>query len=194
MTLGARPTGDVALITFDGQAANEACVDATANPTPEGRAGSVTLVLRYGNLDQNVFVQVQDAVGPDPPFGPEGAFDRAFFYRGLNGRTPWPGGITFTDVTPFATGRIHVAVSSTNGHAGHPQQQTATTSSIRPSPRQVCPQPGLGVGIGLAVGVVADIGADAIRELQPENAVKQGHLAAPSKFSVPANFLARACW
>jgi hypothetical protein len=148
--LGGQVTGDVALITFNGQAANEACVDVTANPTPEGKAGSVTLVLRYGNQDQNVFVKVQDSTGPVSPFGPDGNFDHAHFYRGLNGSTPWPGAIMSTDVTPFSTGRIHLAVSGTtvtldiDNNSDGVVDQTFSSTNL--------PTAGLGVGIGLALG------------------------------------------
>jgi hypothetical protein len=96
---------NTALATFNPRGAPEACVDVA---TGGAALQYVAIVLRYASNNDNVFIKVQDNVGPD------GAFDTAFFYYGNNG-IGGPNLRSSAALTPFAQGRIHVAVRGTNG-------------------------------------------------------------------------------
>jgi hypothetical protein len=92
---------NTALATYNPRTATEACIDiATSGAAIQYAA----IVLRHADLDNSVFIKVQDNDG-------DGAFDRAFFYRGNNGS----GGTLspFQDLMPFSSGRIHVSSKGT---------------------------------------------------------------------------------
>jgi hypothetical protein len=88
-----------ALATFSPRGGSEACLDVSTGGTGLRYAG---LVLRYGDIDNSIFIKVQNNAGSDS------TFDTAFFYRGNNGsgtpttlRSP-------AALTDFTSGRIHV--------------------------------------------------------------------------------------
>jgi hypothetical protein len=91
-----------ALATYNPRNASEACIDVATSGAVTQYAG---IVLRHADLNNSIFIKVQDNNN-------DGAFERAFFYRGNNGA----GGTLrpFVDFTPFSSGRIHVWSKGTN--------------------------------------------------------------------------------
>jgi hypothetical protein len=86
-----------ALATYNPRSAREACIDVSTGGTGLQYAA---IVLRHGDLDNSVFIKVQNQDG-------DNTFELAYFYRGNNGQggTLMPQrGIT----APFSSGRIHV--------------------------------------------------------------------------------------
>jgi hypothetical protein len=124
------------LATFNLVSSAQACVDVA--PAASG-VSYAAIVLKYANLaTDNVFVKVQDQNAP------AGQFDTIFFYRGNNGA---PFGTTTGTLTPFSSGRFHVAVNGTTVTADidtnfdNQPEQTITTTGLNTT--------GLGTGIGL---------------------------------------------
>jgi len=90
-------TANSALATFIPRGGSEACLDVSTGGTGTRFAG---IVLRYGDIDNSIFIKVQNNAGADS------TFDTAFFYRGNNGSS---GSLRpSAALDEFSSGRIHV--------------------------------------------------------------------------------------
>jgi len=93
------------LMTFSGTSTNPV-LSADVFYTGSSRVTYSTLVSKYADLNNCLFIKVQDN-------SYAGNFNRAFFYYGNNGQE-WPGmtgGPAYVDITPFTSGRITTRLS-----------------------------------------------------------------------------------
>jgi len=92
-----------ALATYNPRSAREACIDVTTGGTGLQYAA---IVLRHGDLNNSVFIKVQNQDG-------DNTFERVYFYRGNNGSSLKP---VATLSSPFSSGRMHVWSKGTKAH------------------------------------------------------------------------------
>jgi hypothetical protein len=146
-----------ALATYNPRNASEACIDVATNGATLQYAA---IVLRHADLDNSIFIKVQDQVV-------DGAFDRAFFYRGNNGQ----GGTLrpFADITPFSSGRIHVWSKGTKARLD-------IDTDFDNKPEQSFEVTGIATaGLGTLTGIAGYAGAkiDNFRTAPPQTKIKK---------------------
>lgn len=99
--LGGTP---VSLATLDGASATTLGVDVESN----GGVSYVALILNYSDLNDNLFVKLQDNTS-------DGLFDRVFMYRGNNGSSAVTGSYYFDLSTQVQSSYFEASVNNVTG-------------------------------------------------------------------------------